>query len=441
MRGAVLAARSMSGELRRDLAGDSFDVGIVGLGALGSAALYELALRGVRAVGWERGNVLHAQGSSHGHSRIIRTAYAEDPGYVPLAQRSFELWRRLEQDPLRGSNAQLLYVTGGLDIGRPGSARFEGALQSCQRHGLAHEVLSGEEVNARFPGWQLSGEFRAVLQSDAGFLDPEACIASFLQGALARGACVRGREPVLGWRRCGAGFEVRTSNGAYQVRKLVLCTGAWTDEVVALSPSLAAALPPAARVTPERQVLGWFAPKPGYHELFAKERFPIFILEDQAEWYGFPAYKVPGVKIGLFGHLHEKIDPDLPRREPDARDEAVLRRCLEAHCPDSCSSLLMLETCMFENSADHHLILDSTEEGLLLCAGFSGHGFKFASAVGELVADWADGTQRADPHARFARDKFSLQRLRAGNLALPEVHQHDNNVKLADTLLRRTSPL
>jgi sarcosine oxidase len=408
---------------------DAFDVGVVGLGAMGAASLYELALRGLRAVGWERGDVLHSQGSSHGHSRIIRTAYAEEAGYVPLARRSFELWRRLEQDALRGSGVQLLHVTGGLDIGRPGSARFEGALDSCRRHGLAHEVLSGEEVNARFPGWQLSGEFRAVLQSDAGFLDPEACIASFLQGALARGASVLGREPVLGWRRRGAGFEVRTIKGAYQVRKLVLCTGAWTDKVVALSPSLAEALPPAARVTPERQVLGWFAPKPGRHELFVPSRFPIFILEDGAEWYGFPAYKVPGVKIGLFGHLHEEIDPDQPRREPDARDEAVLRRCLEVHCPDSCSSLLSMATCMFENSADHHFIMDSPQEGLFLCTGFSGHGFKFASAVGELVADWADGTERPDPHARFARERFSLQRLRAGSLARPAVH-HANNAEL-----------
>jgi sarcosine oxidase len=353
-----------------------YDAIVAGVGGLGSAALYHLARRGLRVLGLERFDVPNEFGSSHGVTRIIRLAYYEHPSYVPLLRRSYELWRELEA----AAGERLLHVTGSLDAGPPDSFVFSGSLRSCEEHGLAHEVVDGSEISRRFPGYRLPAETVAVLQPDGGFLLPERCIVAHVELAHAHGAAVQARERVLGWEATGDGVRVTTDRAAYDADRLVLSTGAWLGALAGVP------------VVAERQVLAWLQPlRP---ELFAPERFPVFsLIVEEGRYYGFPAFGIPGFKLGRYHHLEEQGDADLLDREPHPRDEEALRVCAERYFPDGAGPTMTLKTCLFENTPDEHFLLGlhPEHEQVVLAGGGSGHGFKFASVVGEVVADLVAG--------------------------------------------------
>jgi sarcosine oxidase len=350
-----------------------FDAIVVGVGGMGSAALYHLARRGQHVLGLERFDVPNELGSSHGITRIIRLAYYEHVDYVPLLRRAYELWRELEAR----AGEQLLHITGSIDAGPPGQLVFSGSRRSCEEHGLPHEILDAAEVTRRFPAYRLEPEAMAVLQPEGGFLLPERSIVAHVEGALAEGAEVRARERVLGWEPAGEGVRVRTERGEYEAERLVLTTGAWMEELAGLP------------VVAERQVLAWLQPlKPA---LFAPERFPVFNvqLDEDDRYYGFPVFGIPGFKFGRYHHLGETGDPDALEREPRAADEEVLRRFAERCFPEGAGPTMTLKTCLFENSPDEHFILDTLPGApqVVVGGGFSGHGFKFCSVVGEILAD------------------------------------------------------
>jgi sarcosine oxidase len=362
-----------------------YDVIVLGVGGMGSATLYYLARRGRKVLGLERYNIPHEMGSSHGITRIIRLAYYEHPSYLPLLRRAYELWRELQQ--LAGE--QLLFLTGSVDAGPPGSPVFEGSRTSCEAYGLPHEVLTGTQLNQRFPGYRLPRETMAVFQPDGGFVTPERCIVAHVTVAQAHGAEVHAREPVLGWEPHGGGVRVRTDRAVYAADKLVIAAGAWV-------PKLAA---PLARVAvPERQVLGWFQPL--HPELFGPERFPVFnLLVEEGRYYGLPIYGVPGFKVGRYHHLEEAVDPDQMDRECYPRDEQVLRAVTERYFPAAAGPTMALRACMFTNTPDEHFVLDLHPEYPQVCIASpcSGHGFKFSSVVGEIMADLAErGDTRHD---------------------------------------------
>lgn len=362
-----------------------YDVIVVGVGGMGSATAYHLARRGARALGLERYDIPHAMGSSHGVNRIIRMAYFEDPSYVPLLSRSYELWHQLEEV----SGERLLVITGGIDAAPEDHRVFTGSLESCRLHGLDHEVLDAGDVARRFPGYRLPEGHMAVFQPDGGYVMSERCIVAHVEAAVAHGAEVHGRERVVGWEPLGDGVRVTTDRGEYTADRMVVTAGAWTMGLVDPMSGLA---------TPERQVLGWFQPR--RPELFTPERFPIFNLEvDEGHFYGFPIETIPGFKIGLYHHLEEDVDPDTMDREPNASDEAALRVAVDRYFPDAAGPVLTLKTCLFTNSPDEHFILDTHPElsQVVIGAGFSGHGFKFSAVVGEILADLAlEGTTTHD---------------------------------------------
>jgi sarcosine oxidase len=361
-----------------------YDVIVAGVGGMGSAAVYHLARRGAKVLGLEQFDIPHELGSSHGATRIIRLAYAEHPNYVPLLRRAYELWRELEVD----AGERLLAITGGFDIGEAQTAVVRGSLEACARHDLPHEVLDADMLRRRFPGYQLPPSMVAVYQPDAGILLPERCIVAHVNAALGLGAEVHTREPVIEW---GIDEEksvwVRTSRQTYRARRLVVTAGAWARNLV---PALG------ERAAPERQVLLWTQPlRP---ELFEPVSFPIFNMEaPEGHYYGFPAYGVPGFKIGKYHHRYERVDPDAMDRECHAEDEAVLREAIRNYFPDADGPALAMKTCLFTNSPDEHFILDHHPDyrEVAVAAGFSGHGFKFCSVVGEIMAQLAldSGTQ------------------------------------------------
>ncbi|HEX5414740.1 MAG TPA: N-methyl-L-tryptophan oxidase [Chloroflexota bacterium] len=362
-----------------------FDVIVLGVGGMGSAAVYHLARRGRRVLGLERFAIPHDQGSSHGITRIIRLAYYEHPSYVPLLRRAYELWHELEH----ACGEQLLWETGSIDAGPPGSLVFEGSRRSCELHDLPHEVLTSAELTRRFPGYRLPAETLALFQPQGGFLRPEECIVGHVAVAQARGAEVHPQEQVLDWEPRPDGVRVRTDRGSYEAEKLVVAAGAWSSGLLDCLAGLA---------TPERQVLAWLEPlRP---ERFAPERFPVFnLLVEEGRYYGFPVFGVPGFKIGRYHHLDETVDPDRIDRACHPRDEEVLRAFAERYFPDGAGPTLSLKTCMFTNSPDEHFIVDRHPDfpQVALAAGFSGHGFKFCSVIGEILADLAEaGATRHD---------------------------------------------
>ena len=275
----------------------------------------------------------------------------------------------------------LLHITGSIDAGPPNSLTFEGSRRSCEEHGLAHEVSTSAELSRRFPGYHLPSETLAVLQPDGGFLLPERCIVAHVRAAQALGAEVRAREAAIDWRPRGDGVEVRTERGVYTAGSLIVTAGAWAGGLIDRLAGLA---------VPERQVLAWFQPREP--ALFGPERCPVFNLEvDEGSYYGLPVFGVPGFKVGRYHHLGERVDPDRMDRQPHPADEAPLRAFVERYFPAAAGPTMALKTCLFTNSPDEHFILDRHPEHpqVAFLAGCSGHGFKFCSVIGEILADLA----------------------------------------------------
>ena len=372
----------------------TYDAIVLGLGGMGSASLFHLARRGLRVLGLERFDLVHEYGSSHGLTRIIRLAYWEHPTYVALLRRAYELWRELES--LAGE--RLLHITGSVDAGPERGAIFQGALKSSELHGLAHEVMDGDQLHRRYPGYRLPKQIQCLYQPEGGFLLPERCDVTHVEQALALGAEVRCREEVLDWEANGGRVRVQTSRGTYEAGRFVVCAGPWASKLV---PELA------GLAVPERQVLAWL--QPTRPERFRPAVFPVFNLEvEEGRFYGFPSALIPGFKFGKYHHRGENVDPDTVNRNPEPEDEELLRAFARRYFPEGEGPTLMLKACMFTNTPDRHFILDRhpAHPEVLIAAACSGHGYKFCSVIGEILADLAiDGATRHDI-GLFRLDRF-----------------------------------
>jgi sarcosine oxidase len=359
----------------------SHDVVVVGLGAMGSAAAFHLARKGLRVLGLDRFTPPHALSSSHGQSRIIREAYFEHPLYVPLVQRAYRLWAELEDR----SGLNLMRITGGLMIGRPDGVLVSGARRSAEQHRLRHEMLTASEVTARFPALRPAEGMVALWEPCAGILFPEACVGAHLAQAAAHGATLRYDEPVSSWQSDGDGVRVVTSQGEYRAGRLLLTAGSW---IHSLLPGLK--LP----FTVERQVQYWFAPR-DHPESFAAARCPVHLWESSPQnfFYGFPDLG-DGVKIARH-HAGEISDPERLRRDVSDDEVAAIRAWVSRFVPDADGALRSAEVCMYTNTPDEHFWIDWHPENarVLIASPCSGHGFKFSSVIGEVLAELLDGGQ------------------------------------------------
>jgi sarcosine oxidase len=377
-----------------------YDVIVVGLGAMGSATLYQLAKRGASVLGIDRFAPPHAMGSSHGKSRIIRQAYFEDPCYVPLVQRAYECWAQLEAE----SGTALFQQTGGLMIGDPSSEVITGTLRSAREHTLPHQVLTTAEIRARFPAFSPRPQDIGVFEDRAGILAPERAIAAFLGLARApkggRAAALHTNETMRSWRAIDGGVEVATDVGVYRADRLVLTVGAWAKQILA-----ELSLP----LTVQRNVLYWFTPLQ-QAEHFTPAHFPIFLqeLESGIAWYGF-ADTGDGVKLALHQY-GQTVDPDAPRTPVSADEVAFMRSLIAQHMPHANGALRDSATCFYTNTPDGHFVVDIHPEcpAVVVASPCSGHGFKFASALGEVLADLASGQKPV-----FEIEPFSLARFAA----------------------------
>ncbi len=373
----------------------TFDVAVLGVGGIGSAACYHLARTGLRVVGIEQFSIPHSRGSSHGVTRILREGLHENETYVPLVRRALELWRELEKT----SGTQLFYQTGSLDIGLPESSIVVGSLNSCQRWSIPHESFTASELRRRYPVLRIYDETIAVFQPNSGFVLAEGSITAHVNGACDHGAEIHGHEKMIGWEANGDGYAIQTSHDRYEVGQIVFTVGAWASKVAGLS----------VQVRPERAVLGWFQPKENAAR-FGVGSLPVWIIDspDGGHFYGLPVFGIPGFKLGRLSRNLDEVDPDLPLLEPDSRDEQDLRQFLEKHFPDANGSLLSMQTAFFEHSPDRHFIIGELPDfpGAWVIAGLSGHGFKYASALGELAKDLLVQRKSGYDLSPFRLDRF-----------------------------------
>jgi sarcosine oxidase len=348
------------------------DAIVVGLGAHGSAAAYHLAKRGQTVLGFDRFARGHTLASFGGLSRIIRLSYYEQPSYVPLLKRAWDLWRELERD----SGETLLTQTGGLYMGPPDGELVSGALASATMHDLAHERLDNAELHRRYPVFDIDPDWVGVFDAQAGWLAPERSVETHLRLAERHGATLRFSEPIERWERDGEGVRVTSTQGSYRARRLVIAAGSWLPRL----------LPQLARhLWVERSVLFWFEPR-GELEAFAK--LPVYIVQDtDRNYYGFPYDPGNGLKMaGL--HFGDRVDPDTVDREPSAKDEERVRAWLRRRMPQANGERRRAQVCLYTNSPDGHFIIDR-DGPVTYASACSGHGFKFGSAVGEILADLA----------------------------------------------------
>jgi sarcosine oxidase len=360
-----------------------YDAIILGLGGMGSAAAAHLAARGRRVLGLEQFPPVHNRGSSHGQTRIIRKAYWEDPSYVPLLLRAYELWADLE----RRSGRELYLRTGGLMVGNPASALITGSRRSALEHGLAHEMLDAREIRKRFPAMRPRDDEIALFEEPAGILFPEACVQAHLDWAASAGATLRFEDQASTWEASGDTVVVRTASGERFVgHALVICAGAW----LALT-ARELALP--LRV--ERNIAHWFVPAANAN-WFAPDRMPIYILErEDSALYGFPDLG-HGVKAA-FHHSKNYVSPETIERNVADADIQLVRDALASWLPDANGRHLESSVCMYTLTPDEHFLIGRHPKhpNVVIAGGFSGHGFKFCSVVGEALADLvAEGATR-----------------------------------------------
>lgn len=363
-----------------------YDVAVAGLGGMGSAVLAHCAMRGARAVGIEQFGELHALGSSTGRSRIIRQAYFEDSAYVPLLLRAYELWRELEYT----SGEELLLSTGLLMVGKESSEVVSGSLRAARTYALPVEELGAADIRARYPSLRLGDEEVGVFEREGGVVFPERAIRVHLELARDRGAELRFHTGLDHWETTKDGVDVRLSDGTcVRARALVLTLGPWFTDALREA---------GVELRIQRNVQVWYAPATAAYEV---SRFPAFLLEREslpAPLYGFPDFG-DGVKAAFHGHGDDTTAPALDRTIDLVRDVEPLTRALDRWMPGAAGRFREAKACMYSLTPDRHFAvgLHPNSGRVVLCGGFSGHGFKFAPVVGEIGAQLAlDGASAHD---------------------------------------------
>ena len=346
---------------------------------MGAATAWRLTQRGVDVVCFDRFSPPHTLGSSHGESRIIRSAYFEGPWYVPLVLESFALWRELEAQ----TDSDLLTITGALMIGSPTSEVVRGALESARTHELDVDLMDSDTVRERYPGHVLNDDDVGVLDMQAGFLRVEPAIEAMLSraGEVRRNTVVASVEQVL------ERFDA-----------VVVAAGAWTSALIDWLP-----------LTVERQVVGWFAIEPGV-DWFTPDRFPVFIREsaETGDVYGLPTLDGSSVKVAVH-HDGPLTDPDHVIRVADDADLNPLKRYVAHYMRGVSTDVTRSSVCLYTNTPDHHFAIGPSPEDqrVIVISACSGHGFKFSPVIGEIAADLVTRGETNRDISRFSFARFA----------------------------------
>ena len=361
-----------------------YDAIVIGVGSMGSSACWFLASRGYKVLGLEQFDISHEHGSHAGQSRIIRKAYFEHPDYVPLLERAYENWRSFE----RITRSTIYQRTGIVYMGRPDNINMQGILKSASLYHVPVEELSVAEAQEQFPAFAIPSDFKIITEPDSGFVTPERAILLYAEQSIKKGAVIRIHEKVNEWKLEGNTVKVNTDKNIYTCDKLIITAGAWASKII---PGLKSEL------TVTKQMLAWVKPK--NWETFSLGNFPCWFVEDpeRGTFYGFPILPVVqfGGPLGLkLAHHHpaEATDPDKVDRSIPPSFEKDINDFLLKYMPDATGEILAAKSCLYTYSKDQHFIIDHLpgySDKVTIACGFSGHGFKFVSVVGEILADLA----------------------------------------------------
>lgn len=370
------------------------DVIVLGTGGVGAAACRQLARRGLSVIGLDRFPPGHDRGSSHGSTRIIRLAYFEHPDYVRLLRRAYELWEELADE-----TGERLYVeTGLLEVGPEAGTVIQGVLASARLHGLAIDRLTPSDLARECPGFVAGEGMTALFERRAGFLCVEDCTRAHARLATRDGATLRIGETVLGWEARGDGVEVRTDAGSYSAGRLIVTPGAWAP---GLLPDLG------VRFEVVRKSLYWYEAEAGAHRV--EDGSPCYFFDTpEGEFYGFPCVDAAGLKVAEHSGGMPVDDPLTVDRTEDVRETARIESFLKRHLPRVTSRRTRYETCLYTLSPDRHFVVDRHPEHpqVAFAAGLSGHGYKFASVLGEVLAHMGPGEQPAWPIEFLSASRF-----------------------------------
>jgi sarcosine oxidase len=358
-------------------------IGIIGLGAMGLASAWAASRRGLNVTGFDRFPRGHNQGSSHGASRMIRRIYSEGALYTPLLDRAFEAWKVLEAE----AGQPLFVETGGLDIGTLDSPFLVETLANAEASGEAFDVFDAAELRRRFPAMNVPDDISAVHAPGSGYLLSDKANAAMARLAEARGAALRWDSPVTRIEALRGGFRLHTAQGVHEFDHVILAAGPWAGD---FDDGLNRAL------TVERQVVGLFkGPRgiPPFQRLFP----------DGRRIYALPNGPGGRWKLGVYHHREQRGPEYRDTFPPDAEDRALLTHALKAVLPD-CPPPEAYEVCRFTNTQDHRFIVDTGADGQVRIAACSGHGYKFAPAIGEAAVALALGEAPAVNLSAFTPD-------------------------------------
>lgn len=366
------------------MTGNHYDVIVIGVGTMGAPACWYLAKNKYSVLGLEQFDIPHDLGSHAGQSRIIRKAYYEHRNYVALLERAYHNWKQIEDE----TQSKLYYKTGLLYFGDPSSVLIKGTRDTAAEFNIPLEIFTPQEASKRFPATQFAAHHQVLFEPDAGFITPEKAIAVYTTDAIIKGADIHGREKVIDWNYKGGIISVQTDKGKYTADRIIICAGAWTKKIIPF-------LPASLNIT--RQLIAWVKPKSW--EKFSFGNFPCWFINDDNGnlFYGFPILPPAtfGGPVGLKLAHHkpgDPADPDQVDRTFKPGEEQLLVEMLNKYFPGAAENVLTLKTCLYNNSADADFIIDfipGTDSRGVVATGFSGHGFKFGSVVGEIVADLA----------------------------------------------------
>lgn len=371
-----------------------YDAIVLGVGGIGSAALAELARRGLRVLGLERFETAHDRGSSHGQTRIIRKAYFEHPDYVPLLVKAYAAWHELEQR----TGKRLYHEVGLLQVGPADASVVSGVLASAREHRLEVETLRSDEIADRFAGFRPRADMQGVFERRAGYLLVEECVKAHLADALAAAAELHTREPAIEWRADGSGVEVRTERACYRAARLVIAGGAWAGQLLA-----------DLRLPLEvvRKPLYWYSTAT---DVYRPERgCPTFLFEvPEGIFYGFPQLGPEGIKIAEHTGGRSVPDPLALDRQIDKADQQRVEQFLSEYLPDTTRQCNAHAACMYTLTPDRSFVIDGHPQHpqVVFAAGLSGHGFKFAPVLGQALADLAIDGQTSLPISFLAASRF-----------------------------------
>jgi sarcosine oxidase len=381
---------------------DHYDVIVIGVGSMGSSACWFLAGRGYKVLGLEQFGITHERGSHTGQSRIIRKAYFEHADYVPLLKRAYKNWKLLEAD----ANAIVYERTGIVYMGEAGTPIMEGIRESASLYKVPVEQPSLIHARERFPAFRIPDSFDVIVEPDAGFVTPEKAISLFVAEATKKGAVINTNETVKEWKEEPGIIKVATNKAIYTCDKLIITTGSWTSKIIPRIPT---------KLEVTKQILLWVEPKK--REPFLLGNFPCWFIQDPelGLFYGFPI--LPGSPFGGPAGLklaHHKpggiVDPDFVNNDIPANTEDDIHHILCKYIPGADGAVVDIKSCLYTYSKDEHFIIDHLPgygKKVTIACGFSGHGFKFASVVGEILADLSMKGKTDLPVAFLSLSRFT----------------------------------